>query len=140
MIEKISGIEVERRDAKSGSGVSSYKLKGEKRGSKPLGFDPQNIRNDAMRNEVQCIRYIRKELKGIKMSYCSFQLICALTAKYLGTYKKDVICSSLMRTKDGTYVKRNGMNLKKYKVTRRYPQKVYDLAHAVYFLAMEFKF
>lgn len=119
--EEISGIKVIRTEF-SKSGNAYYKIKNEKKGSKPLNFDPRKIRNSSLRHIVQCIRFVRQELNGTKISQCSFQLICALTAKYLGTQKKDCIVNS------------------RYRITKKYSQKVYDLAHSVYFLGMELKF
>jgi hypothetical protein len=124
MIEKVSGIEVERTDSEIG--ISFYKVRGEKKGSKPLNFDPHKIRNSSMRNVVKAVRFIRHELSGIQVNQCSFQLICALTAKYLGTSKKDYIL--------------NITSNRAYCITKRYPQRVYDLAHTIFLLAGELKF
>lgn len=123
---------IEADDIISGIGVTSitfkngnirYKMKNEKKGSRQVIFDPKHIRNTPMRNVVQCIRYLRQELNGIPISTCSFQLVCALVAKYLGTSKKDYILFHSA-----------------YSTTKKYPQRVYDLAHTVFFLAMELRF
>ena len=106
------------------------KVKGERKAPRPLNMDPKFIRNPQMRNIVQAIRLIREELKNSglspKISFCSFQLICAFVSKYLGKPKK--------------YYR--NINSSSGLVTSKlmYPQCVYDLAKTIHFLAFEFFF
>ena len=125
-VVNVLGVQVEINSLGLGNFL---KVKGEKKGSRPLKIDPKHIRNSQMRNVVQCIRLIRYELKKAGMSpqinHCSFQLICAFVSNYLREPKMQ-------------YTVRVGYACARTKSS--YPQRVYDLAKTIQFLAFEFNF
>jgi len=118
--ETISGIPVQIEEYESG--MTYIKMRKEKKGPRSPSIDYRKIRNASMRNVVGAISWIKKELGSTPISLCSFQVVCAFVAKYLGTYKKDYLINS------------------RYCMTKKYPQRVYDLAKAVYILSHDFKF
>jgi len=126
-VVNVLGVQVEINSLSLGDFL---KVKGERKAPRPLNIDPQFIKNPQMRNVVQAIRLIREELKNSglnpRISFCSFQLICAFVSKYLGKPKK--------------YYK--NINSSSGIVTSKlmYPQCVYDLAKTIRFLAFEFMF
>lgn len=119
--DEVSGIKIERHTILK-SGHYYLTMIHEKKASKRPSDNPEKIRNAGTRNLVQCIRWLRVQLHGTGIKQCSYQLLLALVAKYLGTRKKNYIISNGSATR----------------TTKMYPQRVYDLTKAIHFIAFEY--
>ena len=121
--DKVASIECERHVILK-SGHYYLTMIHEKKPARRPQVNPKLIRNTSVRNVVQCIRWLRSQ--QIPVKFCSYQLLLALVAQYLGTQKKP---NKIMNHDDCSY-----------RTVMMYDKKVYDLAKAIHFLAIEFAF
>jgi hypothetical protein len=120
--DKVGNIECECHATDNGNYYLT--MPNEKKSSKkPNIADMNKIRNKSIQRTIRCAQYIKTQLHTTKVSKCSFQLILALVADYLGKtkqYSYMVDCS--------------------YRTTKlTYSKEVYNIAHAVIILALEFE-
>lgn len=110
----IQGIEIETR------GLFLY-LKNEKKRKRDIILESNSIKSTPIREVVETVISLRKELGERLISKCSYQLLCALVSKHFNEPKKKYTDYHTGRIK------------------LKYTRKIIELTKAVYILSLELK-